>query len=87
MIFGRSSAQHQVVVVFGPQLYEGQWRGLDQAVSRSLSGSAGDEPVPGPTVAAAKRQLDKIHRLAIRSKHEANWTASPSIVGGLHSDV
>lgn len=55
-----AGAEREVVVVFSPQLYEGQLRGLDQAMQRC--GRQLDEmrAHPSPSVEAAKRKLSKI---------------------------
>jgi transposase len=55
-----AGAQREVVVVFSPQLYEGQLRGLDQAMRRSTQQLLEMSSHRSPTVEAAKRKLNKI---------------------------
>ena len=55
-----AGAQREVVVVFSPQLYEGQLRGLDQAMRRSGQQLQAMSSHPSPSVEAAKRKLKKI---------------------------
>ena len=52
--------QRDVVVVFSPQLYEGQLRGLRQTLSRSWRELEEMQLHPPVSVEAAKRKLDKI---------------------------
>ena len=52
--------QRDVVVVFSPQLYEGQLRGLRQTLSRSWRELEEMQLHPSVSVEAAKRRLDKI---------------------------
>lgn len=52
--------QREVVVVFSPQLHEGQLRGLQQALSRSGRELEEMQLHPPGSVEAAKRKLDKI---------------------------
>src|ERR1035437_5101064 len=52
--------QRDVVVVFSPQLYEGQLRGLWQTLSRSWRELEEMQLHPPVSVEAAKRKLDKI---------------------------
>jgi len=54
--------QRDVVVVFSPQLYEGQLRGLRQTLSRSWSELEEMQRHPPKSVEAAKRKVDKIRR-------------------------
>jgi hypothetical protein len=54
--------QREVVVVFSPQLYEGQLRGLRQTLSRSWRELEEMQLHPPVSVEAAKRKLDKIRR-------------------------
>ena len=54
--------QRDVVVVFSPQLYEGQLRGLRQTLSRSWRELEEMQLHPSKSVEAAKRKLDKIRR-------------------------
>jgi transposase len=53
--------QREVVVVFSPQLHEGQLRGLRQTLSRSWRELEEMQLHPPVSVEAAKRKLDKIH--------------------------
>jgi transposase len=55
-----AGAQREVVVVFSRQLYEGQLRGLDQAMRRSTQQLLEMSSHPSPSVEAAKRKLNKI---------------------------
>jgi transposase len=55
-----AGAQREVVVVFSPQLYEGQLRGLDQAMRRSTQELLEMSSHRSPSVEAAKRKLNKI---------------------------
>jgi transposase len=55
-----AGAQREVVVVFSPQLYEGQLRGLDQAMRRSMQQLLEMSSHRSPSVEAAKRKLNKI---------------------------
>lgn len=52
--------QREVVVVFSPQLYEGQLRGLRQTLSRSWRELEEMQLHPPVSVKAAKRKVDKI---------------------------
>jgi len=54
--------QRDVVVVFSPQLYEGQQRGLRQTLSRSWRELEEMHLHPPVSVEAAKRKVDKIRR-------------------------
>jgi transposase len=54
--------QRDVVVVFSPQLYEGQLRGLRQTLSRSWRELEEMQLHPPKSVEAAKRKVDKIRR-------------------------
>src|ERR1039457_325777 len=54
--------QRDVAVVFSPQLYEGQLRGLRQTLSRSWRELEEMQLHPPVSVEAAKRKLDKIRR-------------------------
>jgi transposase len=54
--------QRGVVVVFSPQLYEGQLRGLRQALSQSWCELEEMQRHPPKSVEAAKRKVDKIRR-------------------------
>ena len=54
--------QRDVVVVFSPQLCEGQLRGLRQTLSRSWRELEEMQLHPPKSVEAAKRKLDKIRR-------------------------
>jgi transposase len=54
--------QRDVVVVFSPQLYEGQLRGLWQTLSRSWRELEEMQLHPPVSVEAAKRKVDKIRR-------------------------
>src|SRR5205807_7517414 len=54
--------QRDVVVVFSPQLYEGQLRGLRQTLSRSWRELEEMRLHPPVSVEAAKRKVDKIRR-------------------------
>lgn len=54
--------QRDVVVVFSPQLHEGQLRGLRQTLSRSWRELEAMQLYPPKSVEAAKRKLDKIRR-------------------------
>jgi transposase len=54
--------QRDVVVVFSPQLYEGQLRGLRQTLSRSWRELEEMQLHPPVSVEATKRKLDKIRR-------------------------
>ena len=54
--------QRDVVVVFSPQLYEGQLRGLRQTLSRSWRELEEMQLHPPVSVEAAKRKVDKIRR-------------------------
>src|SRR5207302_847216 len=54
--------QQDVVVVFSPQLYEGQLRGLRQTLSRSWRELEEMQLHPPKSVEAAKRKVDKIRR-------------------------
>jgi transposase len=54
--------QRDVVVVFSPQLYEGQLRGLRQTLSRSWRELEEMPLHPPNSVEAAKRKVDKIRR-------------------------
>jgi transposase len=54
--------QREVVVVFSPQLHEGQLRGLRQTLSRSWRELEEMQLHPPKSVEAAKRKLDKIRR-------------------------
>jgi transposase len=55
-----AGAQREVVVAFSPQLYEGQLRGLDQAMTRGYRELQEMGLNPSPSVEAAKRKLNKI---------------------------
>lgn len=55
-----AGAQREVVVVFSPQLYEGQLRGLHQAMARSDRELAEMGRHPRLSAAAAKQKLEKI---------------------------
>lgn len=55
-----AGAEREVVVVFSPQLYEGQLRGLDQAMQRCARQLGEMSLHPSPSVEAAKRKLNKI---------------------------
>jgi transposase len=52
----------EVVVVFSPQLHEGQLRGLRQTLSRSWRELEEMQVHPSKSVETAKRKLDKIRR-------------------------
>jgi hypothetical protein len=52
--------QREVVVVFSPQLYEGQLRGLHQSMARSHRELEEMGPCPRLSAEAAKRKLEKI---------------------------
>src|SRR5450759_1014215 len=54
--------QRDVVVVFSPQLHEGQLRGLQQTLSRSWRELEEMQLHPPVSVEAAKRKVDKIRR-------------------------
>lgn len=54
--------QRDVVVVFSPQLYDGQLRGLRQTLSRSWRELEEMQRHPPVSVEAAKRKVDKIRR-------------------------
>jgi transposase len=54
--------QRDVVVVFSPQLYEGQLRGLRQTLSRSWRELEEMQRHPPVSLEAAKRKVDKIRR-------------------------
>jgi len=54
--------EREVVVVFSPQLHEGQLRGLRQTLSRSWRELDEMQLHPSKSVEAAKRKLDKIRR-------------------------
>jgi transposase len=54
--------QRDLVVVFSPQLYEGQLRGLRQTLSRSWRELEEMQLHPPVRVEAAKRKVDKIRR-------------------------
>jgi transposase len=54
--------QRDVVVVFSPQLYEGQLRGLRQTLSRSWRELEEMQLHPPVSVEAARRKVDKIRR-------------------------
>ena len=54
--------KREVVVVFSPQLHEGQLRGLRQTLSRSWRELEEMQLHPSKSVEAAKRKLDKIRR-------------------------
>jgi len=54
--------QRDVVVVFRPQLYEGQLRGLRQTLARSWRELEEMQLHPPKSVEAAKRKLDQIRR-------------------------
>jgi len=54
--------QREVIVVFSPQLHEGQLRGLRQTLSRSWRELEEMQLHPSKSVDAAKRKLDKIRR-------------------------
>jgi transposase len=54
--------QRDLVVVFSPQLYEGQLRGLRQTLSRSWRELEEMQLHPPVSVEAAKRKVDKIRR-------------------------
>ena len=56
-----AGAQREVVVLFSPQLYEGQLRGLDQAMTRNCRQLQEMSLHPSPSVEAAKRKLNNIH--------------------------
>jgi transposase len=55
-----AGAQREVVVVFSPQLYEGQRRGLDQAMRRCARELEEMSLHPSRSVEAAKRKLNQI---------------------------
>jgi transposase len=55
-----AGAEREVVVVFSPQLYEGQLRGLDQAMQRCARQLEEMRAHPSPSVEAATRKLNKI---------------------------
>jgi transposase len=52
--------QREVVVVFSPQLYEGQLRGLQQVIDRAHRECVEMQSHPPGSVEAAKRKLEKI---------------------------
>src|SRR5665811_720281 len=52
--------QREVVVVFSPQLHEGQLRGLHQSMARSHRELAQMGQCPRLSAEAAKRKLEKI---------------------------
>jgi hypothetical protein len=56
-----------VVVVFSPQLYEGQLRGWDQAMRRSCRELEEMSLHPARVLEAARRKLNKIRDLPISS--------------------
>jgi len=55
-----AGAEHEVVVVFSPQLYEGQLRGLDQGMRRCARQLEEMSLHRNSSVEAAKRKLQKI---------------------------